>query len=185
MTDKQRKLWLGAALLGTLALTAYVSTFEDTPEVDAGHLSKRVTSSSQPHQSTTTKLAVTHSSGYSERKMSEPLQDIFLRQKKEEVVAAPKPVIKPEVIQPVVVAPPVVLPPAAPSAPALPFKYIGKYSDQAGLVVFLGYNGKNLMIKAGDVIQQTYRVDEIKPPTLTLTYLPMDVRQVMNIGELN
>ena len=34
----------------------------------------------------------------------------------------------------------------------------------------------------GETIDGTYRVDEIRPPVLTLTYLPLEQRQQLNIG---
>ena len=74
--------------------------------------------------------------------------------------------------------------PPEPTAPPLPFIYIGKYIEDNQLVVFLGYRGNNLLVKAGDIIQQTYKIETINPPVLTLTYLPMNIRQTIQIGEL-
>ena len=74
--------------------------------------------------------------------------------------------------------------PAVPSAPPLPFVYIGKYVEDGELRVFLGHQGANLIIRDGDVIQQLYKVESIKPPLMTLRYIPLDVAQHLAIGEL-
>jgi hypothetical protein len=37
----------------------------------------------------------------------------------------------------------------------------------------------------GDVIENQYRVEQVKPPDVVLTYLPLNERQVMKIGTVN
>lgn len=86
-------------------------------------------------------------------------------------------------LNPVVSIPP--QEPQPPSAPKIPFKYIGKIWGDDEYQVFIGVNGKSLIIKEGDIIQQMYKVEKISPPTMTLTYLPMNILQSMQIGEPN
>ena len=43
---------------------------------------------------------------------------------------------------------------------------------------------KTLIVKTGDIVDGVYRVDAIAPPVMTLTYLPLNQMQQMNIGVL-
>jgi hypothetical protein len=79
--------------------------------------------------------------------------------------------------------PPAPAPPAAPpSAPPLPFTLLGKAVENGAWEVYLGRAGKTYIVKPKTVIDGTYRVDAIAPPLLTLTYLPLNQVQQLNIG---
>ncbi len=80
---------------------------------------------------------------------------------------------------PPVAAPP---PPPPPTAPPLPFTLIGKANENGALEVYLARAGKVYIVKPKTVIDGTYRVDAIAPPLLTLTYLPLNQVQQLNIG---
>jgi hypothetical protein len=80
---------------------------------------------------------------------------------------------------PAPVAPP---PPPPPSAPPLPFTMIGKALENGAWEVYLARAGKTYIVKPKTVIDGTYRVDAIAPPFLTLTYLPLNQVQQLNIG---
>ena len=73
-------------------------------------------------------------------------------------------------------------PPPPPPPPPVPFSYIGRLAEGAQTTVFLAAGDRNLVVKAGDVIDNTYRVEEIGQSALVLTYLPRNVRQTMPIG---
>lgn len=79
-------------------------------------------------------------------------------------------------------APPKFAPPPPPVAPPLPFTYLGRYQDSATSVIFLVRGDRVLMVNAGDVIEGTYRVDGIVGSTLVLTYLPLDIKQSLDVG---
>ena len=74
------------------------------------------------------------------------------------------------------------LPPPPPSAPPVPFTYLGRYDDSAKPVIFLVRGDRVLLVRAGDVIEGTYRVDGIAGSALGLTYLPLNIRQSLDIG---
>ena len=76
-------------------------------------------------------------------------------------------------------------PPPPPQAPPLPFKYIGKAASQGSWEVFLARGDQTYIVRSNMVIDGTYRVDAIAPPTLTLTYLPLNQVQQINIGVLD
>jgi hypothetical protein len=73
-------------------------------------------------------------------------------------------------------------PPPPPSAPPLPFTYIGKSLEDGAWEVYLARGERAYLVREKAVIDGTYRVDAIKPPVLTLTYMPLDQVQQLNIG---
>ena len=77
-------------------------------------------------------------------------------------------------------------PPAPPPmAPPLPFTYLGKAAAAGQWEVFLAIGEKTYVVRDKMVIDGTYRVDAIAPPNLTLTYLPLNQVQQLNIGVLD
>lgn len=81
--------------------------------------------------------------------------------------------------------PPKPLPPVPPTPPPMPFTYIGKLEEQGRTMVFLSSQGVNYSVKQGDRIEGTYRVEEISPQAVILTYLPLNIRQTLPIGAIN
>ena len=75
--------------------------------------------------------------------------------------------------------------PPPPSAPPLPFSYIGKLEEAGATTVFLTRQGTNYSVKQGDQIDGTYRIDQISPQAVVLTYLPLNIRQTLPIGATN
>ncbi len=78
-----------------------------------------------------------------------------------------------------------VQPAPAPSAPPLPFTVLGKSWGDGQWEVFLAQGERTVIVRAKLVIDGVYRVDAIAPPTLTLTYLPLNQVQQLNIGVFN
>ncbi|GBG15163.1 uncharacterized protein NMK_2766, partial [Novimethylophilus kurashikiensis] len=72
--------------------------------------------------------------------------------------------------------------PPKPVAPPLPYIYMGKMVDESGLSIFLTRNNKPYVVHVGDILDNQYRVELIKPPMMELTYLPLKEKQVLNIG---
>lgn len=85
---------------------------------------------------------------------------------------APAPQLKPEPVAP-------------PSAPPLPFVYLGKMAYEGNLTVFVAKQDSNYAVREGDVLDATYKVDAIKGSVMTLTYLPLNMKQTMHIGDQN
>jgi hypothetical protein len=73
-------------------------------------------------------------------------------------------------------------PPPPPSAPPLPFTFIGKSVADGAWEVYLARGDRTYVVRDKTVIDGTYRVDAIAPPVLTLTYLPLNQVQQLNIG---
>jgi hypothetical protein len=73
-------------------------------------------------------------------------------------------------------------PPPPPSAPPLPFSFIGKSVAEGAWEVYLARGDRTYVVRDKTVIDGIYRVDAIAPPVLTLTYLPLNQVQQLNIG---
>jgi hypothetical protein len=73
-------------------------------------------------------------------------------------------------------------PPPPPTAPPLPFTFIGKSLQDGVWEIYLTRGDRTHLVRENTVIDGTYRVDAIKPPVLTLTYLPLNQVQQLNIG---
>lgn len=80
--------------------------------------------------------------------------------------------------QPLVVAPVDVLP----VAPALPFQFVGRLDDRDDQRVFLQSGEKLYVVRRGDVIDDTYRIEQISATELSLVYLPMHLSQTLSVG---
>jgi len=70
-----------------------------------------------------------------------------------------------------------------PVAPPLPFTYMGKMVENGALTVFLTREDKPYVVHAGDVLDNQYRIDAIRPPSIELTYLPLKQKQLLSMGE--
>jgi hypothetical protein len=76
-------------------------------------------------------------------------------------------------------------PPPPPSAPPLPFTFLGKAVANGEWEVFLARGSETLIVRNKTVIDGMYRIDAIVPPSMTLTYLPLNQVQQLNIGVLD
>jgi hypothetical protein len=73
-------------------------------------------------------------------------------------------------------------PEAVPTAPPLPFTYLGKKSEDGKWEVYLARGDQTYIVREHSVIDPMYRVDSIKPPALSVTYMPLNEIQVLTIG---
>lgn len=72
--------------------------------------------------------------------------------------------------------------PQAPTAPALPFQFIGRIGDRDDLQIFLQSGEKLYVVRQGDVIDDTYRLDRVSASELSLVYLPLHQPQTLFVG---
>lgn len=79
-------------------------------------------------------------------------------------------------------APAVVPMAVAPSAPPLPFQFIGRMDDRSDLQVFLQSGEKLYVVRIGDVIDDTYRIEHLSATELSLVYLPLHLSQTLSVG---
>jgi len=78
---------------------------------------------------------------------------------------------------------PVAVPP--PTAPPLPFKFLGKQKIGNEIKVFLAEGQKTLVVAESTKIGSQYVVESISPPKMTLVYLPLNIKQDIAIGVFN
>jgi hypothetical protein len=76
-------------------------------------------------------------------------------------------------------------PPPPPTAPPVPFNYFGKAAQDGVWEVYLARGDKTYVVRNHTVIDGAYRIDRIAPPLMTVTYLPLNQVQQMNIGAID
>jgi hypothetical protein len=74
-------------------------------------------------------------------------------------------------------------PVAVPTAPPLPFTYLGRYGESAARTVILSKGDRVYTVAVGDVIENTYRVEKFSAGMVNLTYLPLSIEQHLPTGE--
>jgi hypothetical protein len=73
-------------------------------------------------------------------------------------------------------------PPAPPRAPPLPFAYLGKAVEDGKVTVFLSRGENTYVVRAGETLDGTYRVERLDERVLVLIYLPLGQRQELALG---
>lgn len=72
--------------------------------------------------------------------------------------------------------------PAPPTAPPVPFTYVGELDAKADKPqVFLSNGEQLLIVSPGDVIDSQYLVESVSESDVVLTYLPLHERQAVSI----
>ena len=81
---------------------------------------------------------------------------------------------------PVVVAP---APPPPPKAPPVPYRFVGKLeAKNAAPRAFLAKGEALLIVSAGDLLDNLYKVESLGQTEVVLTYLPLNQRQSIPIS---
>jgi len=71
---------------------------------------------------------------------------------------------------------------AAPALPPLPFRVMGSHEQAGKTLIFLQQNEATHVVRVGDTIGETYKVESIDASTMTLRYLPLDQVQTLELG---
>lgn len=163
---RRSTIFLGLMLTGSLAAAALVSG-EDAP---IGEVVAPVTGIVRP-ETEAAPLPVLQLDRLVRADESEPEQDPFAG--KSWYVPPPPPPPQKVVVQE----------PPKPTAPPLPFGYMGRMQEEGGrAVVYLTQGARAYSVKQGDTLDGTYRVDDISRTQVALTYLPLDIKQTLDIG---
>ncbi|OQW86635.1 MAG: hypothetical protein BWK72_16235 [Rhodoferax ferrireducens] len=72
----------------------------------------------------------------------------------------------------------------APSAPTLPFRYLGKVQNGDQIMVFLDQSARTHLVKKGDTLAG-YKVEDITMANMTFVYLPLNEKQSLTFGSAN
>jgi len=68
-----------------------------------------------------------------------------------------------------------------PSAPPLPFTYLGKLLDGDKLEIFIAQGDDHYNVERGQTIDGRYRVEKVTATAVTFIYLPLGTRQTLPI----
>ncbi len=72
----------------------------------------------------------------------------------------------------------------APSAPPLPFSFIGSFEQEGAATLYFLVKGDRVYdVSIGDKIEGTYSVDSVSNGQLMFTYLPLKSSQGLRLGE--
>jgi hypothetical protein len=75
--------------------------------------------------------------------------------------------------------------PPPPEAPPLPFRFLGRMVDNGKISYFLQWNDRNLVMHAGESVDGTYVLEGESGGGLTFTYVPLNQKQTLVVGEVN
>lgn len=168
MDTKQR--WIGIlALAGVVAFLAARAPSNDdaTKIVKTTPRTVRVASNTESVQINLEKLKP-------RQFRDKAKEDIF----KSKSWYVPPPPPKPVKLPP----PPPPPPPLPPSAPPLPYSFMGSYEEPGGkLIIYLTKAGKIYSVSQGDTLDGIYRVEGINSGNFSITYLPLNIKQTLRI----
>ncbi|NHZ95050.1 hypothetical protein [Massilia sp. CCM 8734] len=74
---------------------------------------------------------------------------------------------------------------SAGGAPELPIRLLGRFLDDGKQAYFLQVEERNVVAYVGDKIDDSYTFDSAETDTLTFTYLPLQKKQTLAVGEMN
>ena len=73
-------------------------------------------------------------------------------------------------------------PPPPPSAPPLPFRFVGMLELKSDRPTAFLARGEALnVVRVGDVIDDTYRIESLSPAKVVVTYLPLKQQQTLSV----
>jgi hypothetical protein len=163
MTPHSRLWILGLALVATLAAVAWVGEEE---EVAAPVVRERAaTDDTTPRRDARRQqkeMPTLDLARLDNRELGEPTIDLFAG--KSWYVPPPPP------------------PPPKPVAPPVPFTFIGRLIESDGMAVFVAAADRNQVLRTGSVVDGVWRVEEIEPTRMKLTYLPLKETKYFALG---
>ena len=69
--------------------------------------------------------------------------------------------------------------PERPTAPPLPFTYLGRLNSAGSDTAYVAMGDRNLSLRAGDLVQDTYRVERVASSAITFRHLPTGTQQTL------
>lgn len=177
--EKRRKLLLGGALIATLAAVVLVGEEDEENMINTVEPIQPAKSSADRAKTQENNSEYLDISKLGQRKFNPSAGELFasttwtpkrpkISQEEQEAAQAAQ-IAKASA------------PPPAPTAPPLPFKYAGKAITDNETWVFLSQAGENFIAKTGGKIADKYRLDSINDDAVTVTYLPLNIKQTLTI----
>jgi hypothetical protein len=69
--------------------------------------------------------------------------------------------------------------------PPLPFQFLGRFVDEGKAAYFLQAGERNVVARPGDTLEERYRFDGVVQGSLQFTYLPLNQKQTLAVGDIN
>jgi hypothetical protein len=177
MTSKRlstRQWVLGAALVASLAATFWAAQSEDDPAAAAQPV---VGSARRAAVSSAVAVAVARAASAAEVNAPtdwQPVQRKPWAAPPDAQFAAWAPPPPPPAPREVKAPPPL---PPAPVAPPFPYQIIGSLVESGQTQVFLAGPARSLNVRAGELIDGQWRVDQVSATGMSLTWLPAQIKQ--------
>jgi hypothetical protein len=167
---RQRGVVLAGLLMATLSAAAWVREGDKTGDVDVVEAPARKNATSK-------RMPAEHREPEVERVHLEKLQPRPSPDRSDDVFAARswrKPAPKATAADIAAAAP-------VPTAPPLPFAYLGRLSSDDTRQVFVSQGERNLILHEGETVDAIYRVEKLSDAGVTFIHLPTGIRQDMPI----
>lgn len=79
--------------------------------------------------------------------------------------------------------PPPYVPPPPPQAPALPFSYMGRWTDAGQTTYYLARGTLPVSVRPGQVLDGVWRLEPVAGGILNFTYLPLNQTRSLRTGD--
>lgn len=175
MKLQARNLLLGGLLVASLAAALWVGSEDDSPEAETPRRARQNDRAGAPTLAAAEQPAGIAGAEPAERPETED-------ESGDDEAAAAR--IDPFRSKSWYIAPPPP-PPPKPTAPPLPFRFLGRLVEDGETRIFLAQNNQNLSARVGDVINGTYSVEAIGDNGVQFIYLPLKETQVLPLTRVN
>jgi len=183
---KTSNKWLYIILFITLVFTVWTAFQSDDGKDEINSELEVKKTSANDNQTSKHKLGQSkQDQSLVSKKVENPLVNTpipWQKLKREHIDNKPNDVFKVHswvVVPPVMKLPPA--PPPPPKAPPAPFTYAGKLENSPkGTQIFLIENNKLLSVVMGEKINTQWRIDSEDISSIRLTFLPLDLKQVLS-----
>jgi hypothetical protein len=98
---------------------------------------------------------------------------------------APKKVLPPQVADATQAAQPARAAASPTGAPPLPFQFMGRFVEDGKSAYFLQQDGRNVVARPGEKIDDNYLLESAANGALQFIYLPLNERQTLAVGDNN
>ncbi|HKA42620.1 MAG TPA: hypothetical protein VKF40_11570 [Burkholderiales bacterium] len=75
-------------------------------------------------------------------------------------------------------------PPPPPQAPPLPYRYMGRLTEDGQTTVYLMRGDAAVVARAGETLDGSYRLERIADEAVEFTYLPLKQRQTLQVPRI-
>jgi hypothetical protein len=173
MTGKQRRAFLYAALAGVASWSAWLALNEQADDAGAERveMAKPATRAQAPATRVTEPIPAPAPSKSQETVPRLALARTNLFPEQTWFIPPPPPP-----------HPPYVAPPP-PQAPALPYRYMGRWQEAGQTTYYLTRGNTPLSVRAGQVLEGAWRLEPVANGMLNFTYLPLNQTRSLRTGD--